>query len=272
MIKKIIFIFIFFIIPNFAWASINVEARRASIVKEGTFGDFQIQGNFQRGNTNLVNLGVSGLVGYQHNRYIIFGFGNISFTSEDLFARREESIQSVEMAHLRQDFAISSWLHWELFTQVESNQNMLIDVRYLIGTGPRFEAYKNENFFVVFGASYMPEYEALSNAVIAPYPSDLQTRKTWVHRWNNYFGFRVQLIEQLIFHTTTYIQPRFDRFSDIKIANDNVLILEANKHLDLILAIGSYYDHEPPVGCDITDCTGLSKLDINTQLGIKAKF
>ena len=116
-----------FLIPSVANAGVNVEARRAGVEKDRFFGDFQVQGNLQYGNTNLVNIGVSGLAGYRYNRYTIFGFGSFAFTSEDIFkGGKDETIQNSEMVHLRQDMRLTQWLYWELFTQAEADKNKFI--------------------------------------------------------------------------------------------------------------------------------------------------
>lgn len=260
-----------FIIPSLAYAGVNVEARRADIEKDRFFGDFQFQGNLQYGNTNLLNIGVSGLAGYKAGRHTIFGFGNVSFTSENLFKKSKENIQNSEMVHIRHNLRLLRWLYMEEFTQAEADQNKSVSLRYLVGAGPRFYPYKGDQFTFVMGTSYMLEHERLGSGVVAPYPSGMDSRNTWVHRWNNYASFRADITDQFVFQTTIYVQPRFDRFKDIKVFNDNVLIIEINDRLDFNISQGVSFDKEPPIVCD-GECNSVNRLDLSTQLSIQVEF
>lgn len=261
-----------FLIPSVSYAGVNVEARRAGVEKPGAFGDLQINGSLQYGNTNLINLGASGLAGFRHNRYTILGFGNVSFTSEDLFDKKEKrSIQNSEMFHLRNDILINRWFHWEIFTQAEADQNTAVKFRYLLGTGPRAFLYKDDSFTFLMGTSYMPEYENLGSNVVSPYPSGQINKKTWVHRWNNYASFRVAIKDQFTIQSSVYVQPRFDRFKDVKVFNDTVLTIAINEMLDFNVSFGVSYDQEPPKVCD-SECKRLNKIDLGTQIGVRTKF
>lgn len=260
-----------FLIPSNVFAGgVNVEDRRSRIEKNGAFGDVQMQGAIQQGNTNLVNLGASGLIGYRKGRHTIFGFGNFSFTSESLF--KKKNIQNSEMGHVRYNVRIKNWVLWEVFSQAQADQNIFVDLRYLLGTGPRFVPLRRGGNLIVLGTAYMPEYEILNRDVQRPFPSGLGYRKTWVHRWSSYVSYRADITDQFIFQTTAYVQPRFDRFSDVKAFNDNVLTMQINNLLDFNVSLGVGFDKEPPTICDGDECRKLKKLDFGTQMGIKVRF
>ena len=260
-----------YLIPCNVFASgVNVESRRQSIEKEGVFGDIQLQGDLQYGNTSLIDLGTSGLIGFRRKRHTAFGFGNFSFTSESL--KKSENIQKSAMGHLRYNVRIKRWVYWEVFTQAQNDQNIFVSLRYLIGIGPRFVPIKNDEHAVVLGTSYMSEYEILNRGVEIPYPSELAFRKTWVHRWSNYASYRVDITDQFVFQTTFYLQPRFDRFSDVKVFSDNVLTMSINNRLDFSTSLGVGFDNEPPTTCTDDGCGKISKVDLGTQVGLKVTF
>jgi len=264
-----------FLIPSNVLANgVNVESRRTSIERDGIFGDFQMQGALQHGNTNLVNLGASGLFGFRkttlRTQHTVFAFGNFSITSESISLKR--NIQNSEMGHIRYNVKIKKWVFWEVFSQVQADQNTFVDLRYLLGTGPRFVPLRIGGHLMVLGTAYMPEYEVLNRSIQRPYPSDLSFRKTWVHRWSSYLSYRADITDQFVFQTTTYIQPRFGRFRDIKAFNDNVLTMQINDLLDFSVSLGVGYDREPPSVCENDECRKLKRLDIGTQMGIKVKF
>lgn len=261
-----------YLIPSIAIAdAVNAESRRAGSEREGAFGDFQFQGRIQYGNTSLINLETSGLLGFRRRRHTLFGFGNFSFTSESFKDR--ENIQNSAMGHIRYNFELKKWIYWELFTQAQSDQNTFVSLRYLVGTGPRFVPFRNDEHLLVIGTAYMPEYEILDRNVIQPYPSNFSSRKTWVHRWSSYISYRTDITEQFIFQTTLYVQPRFDRFNDVKVYNDNVLTMEINDLLDFGVSFGVGFDNEPPSACiDDDACGKISPLDLVTQLGLKVKI
>ncbi len=262
---------LFFIVPSIAsGAGVNVESRRASREKNGIFGDVNIGGNLQYGNTNIMSLNASSLVGYKKNRHTVFGFGNFSYTSESLFQR--DDIQNSSMGHIRYNYQIKKWLYWELFTQAQTDQNLFVDFRYITGTGMRFVPYRTDEHLFVLGSSYMPEYEILDKEVILPFPSDLDSRKTWVHRWSNYISYRANITDQFVFQTTVYAQPRFDRFGDLKLFNENNFTMEINNLLDFGVSLNVGFDREPPTVCNEGVCKPLSRLDLGTQIGVRFKF
>lgn len=260
-----------FLIPANTFASgVNVELRRRSSEKDGMFGDLQMGGSLQHGNTNIITINASGLLGFRKRRHTVFAFGSYSYTSEALFSK--ENIESGAMAHVRYNFEIKKWIYWEVFGQVETDQNLFIDMRNLVGTGPRFVLFEDFEQKVILGSSYMPVYEILSKDVVNPYPSGFSDRKTWSHRWNNYFGYNVNITNQFSFQTTVYAQPRFDRFLDLKLFNENILTMEVNELLDLNLALAIVHDRETPSVCQSDICRRLKNNDISTQAGLRIKF
>ena len=51
----------------------------------------------------------------------------------------------------------------------------------------------------------------------------------------------------------TYVQPRFDRFSDLRILQDAALEVDVVKHLSLLVGVTVAYDSDPPDGVETTD-------------------
>jgi hypothetical protein len=238
-------------------AGVNIEARRASIEKEGVFGDIRGSTSIEYGNGNLATLGLGGIVGYRHKNHAFISVGQLNIATDF-----EDTITNNQMGHFRYAARMKERVWFETFQQIEANEFRRINVRYVSGAGFRLELANLPKFKTIFGTSYMPEYERLNKNVIMPFPSEAVGRMTWQHRWNNYFTMRFG--EGIILQTTTYIQPRFDRWRDIHVLHEDSLIFPIREKIKFTVNFSFALDTEPP--------ETVSAFDISTKMGLLAKF
>lgn len=59
---------------------------------------------------------------------------------------------------------IAHWLSWEAFAQAQSDHFQRVEIRQLLGTGPRFALYRDEHLGVFLGVATMFEHDVTATA------------------------------------------------------------------------------------------------------------
>lgn len=126
--------------------------------------------------------------------------------------------------HLRYNYKVNDWLRWEFFTQYQNNDITQIDARFLVGTGPRFKLIKIEKFRLYAGCLFMHEREKeLTSPVVK--------HQDW--RNSSYVSFTWLPNKNTELISTTYFQPRLDKFNDWRFLNQAVFRVKASPHFGM---------------------------------------
>lgn len=143
----------------------------------------------------------------------------------------------------------------EVFVQSQYNAFNNLRSRLLAGGGARVDVVHRNLFGLWGGTGYMGEYEVNTIEGCTPvdeddcstFTPDPHPSETFNHRWTSYVSMRLDVLdEQLLLSSTTYLQPRLDDFTDIRI--NTGFQLEAK--LGAVFSLGSdfevRYDARPP--------------------------
>ena len=275
-----------FACPRDAAASgLNVERLRMNPDEDGVHGGFTIGVDFQAGNSNRLELSTSAAVAFRRGRHLGFLIGASKYSTrtraaagEGLSALFDPSSRFVNKAnlHLRYNYELRPWFVPEVFTQVERDQFLLLEGRVLFGLGPRFVPFNDGRFALSLGTDWMLEYEALDpTLVVSPLPA-----QTLVHRWSSYLAL-VYTGERLRMSSTTYVQPRFDRFSDLRLLSDATIDVTLIEPVSLRLDLRVRWDSAPSIycaaavgiaGCDTGDQIHLRAVDVALENSINVRF
>ena len=137
----------------------------------------------------------------------------------------------------------------EVFIQSQYNAFTNLRARMLTGAGGRFVAVHRNEFGLWGGSGYMLEYELNTIASPDPHP-----RETFNHRWTSYVSMQIDVLEdQLKLGSTTYVQPRFDDFRDIRILTGFQLEGSIVPMFSLGMDLQVAYDSRPPRTVKNTD-------------------
>ncbi len=207
--------------------------------------------SLQRGNTELLNVSSSGIVGYRHLRHwprLIFG---------GQFLRDEErSLLDQQFAQLRYSYIISPRLRTFHFVQAQKNETLLLKSRWLVGTGVRHTFVRTDQLMVAAGTGAMGEWERLDRERVGP--DDLTSldairmANLGVLRWDFSGGGRLINI--------VYVQPDLGEFSDVRILNDLGLSVPITERVSSSMSLEWRHDTRPPStlrGNDLTLRMGL---------------
>jgi putative salt-induced outer membrane protein YdiY len=226
-----------------AEGQVNVEQLRSD--RRSAPARAQIEGSFtgRTGNVESIVVGGGAIGAARTGRHGFFG------STQADYARFGTTITvSKSFVHLRYDYDILGWLMAEAYVQQQQDKFQRLQLRELVGLGPRFVLADEEEVRLACGTSYMLEYEKISVQTGAPDPPE-----TVVHRLSNYVTTTWRADPRVRFVATLYLQPRFDFVEDVRSLLETSLVTDVNKRLAVKILATFRYDSKPPTGVKTTD-------------------
>ncbi len=238
------------VLANVAAAQVNIESVRSQL-DTSTFGA-RIRLSFAAyaGNTEGVIMGTSGIVGGRIGP-------NLGFATASADYARLGGTTSVKksFAHLRHNYEFTDFFWWEEFVQSETDRFRLIQIRALLGTGPRFALFKSHQWIVLYtGVSYMLEYTSIE-------PGAEILEPALVHRLNQYVALTLRPDERIVLSSITYYQPRFDEWTDAHVLNVSSVELKVTPLLNSRIDATTRYESVVPEGVKRADLEFKSSLE-----------
>jgi hypothetical protein len=226
-----------------ARAQVNTEPLRKRIRQKGT--SFILEGTFDGHTGNTQGVTADGLVGlgFATGRHLAFGFASADYSKLNGTLGVDKSF-----AHARYDCELLPWGWWELFAQAQSDHFQRIALRNIFGAGPRVALYEDKQIGLFLGVAYMFERDAYALAPGDPAPS-IQT----AHRVSAYLSARTTLADGIDAVTTTYLQPRIDDPSDLRVLSESGFVFKIARWLSTSIAFTAHYDSRVPIGVLRTD-------------------
>jgi len=244
------------LLPRPALASgLNIEKLRLGPREDGVSASVDLSFAYGQGNINLIDLGTDGSFAYRKQRHLVFLLGASNFSTRTKNEDGQGVAQLVDKdsifidkhyAHLRYNYRLEPWVTMEVFTQVQADEFLLVQVRTKHGVGPRFTPYENDQFGVRVGVQYMFDHEQLDEGrlLVAPRGSAL----SFAHRNSSYFTMSLE-VDRFAAQTTTYVQPRLDDPRDVQLLHETEFSIDITKYFALKLGMNLRWDSRPPVYC-----------------------
>lgn len=242
-----------------AGEGVNAERARQWPVPEGLSGSLELKLALRQGNVDLVDIGAKGVLSYRRRRHHVFVLAETRFAAQattrsdvdiaDLGGTETRFINR-HRGHIRYAYRVLDWLLTEGFTQIETDEFILLRTRFLLGIGPRFALFENDDFAAHLGTSYMAEHEALDPRFFVWQPTS-RARVNWWHRWNNYLSLRLRVQDGVWMRTATYVQPRFAAPSDLRLLHEANVEVAMGDRLSLKLTMAIRHDTKPPTFCRV---------------------
>lgn len=175
-----------------------------------------------------------------------FAFKNkllMSITSANFIKAGEDNFVNEGYQHLRYNntFKGWDWLTYELFGQVQYNQQTRIKLRALAGTGLRFELMNREKQRAHLGLTYMFEYDEETSGELHE-----------DSRLSTYLSFRLKLLDVLTVQSTTYYQPLLDDFNDFRLSSSTTADFKLSERFSYRTTYSISYDSRASAGAPTT--------------------
>ncbi len=234
-------------------AQVNIERMRASPDDKGFSTGVHFLFSTRSGNVDITQLGLNVRTDYITERTTSFlvGRGMYGWQGGDPFSNEG-------LLHLRHVFRGREWIHPEGYVQIDYDKARHLTHRSIGGAGFRFNVLRGETVELSVGSAYMLEYERYDLP-----PEALHSQKNTHHRWSNYVSLRAVLSDHVTLTWTSYVQPRFDAFDDLKTIGEGGLESEVNDLLALTMTLRLRYDSAPPDGVEKRDTFFLTGLRVD---------
>ena len=236
MKQSVFFLLLFFSIQSFGQI-VNIEKKRTALqdsiywLRDVSLGVALLQ------NTKQV-INIDGSIRIDHIRH---KHTFLSLTSYHLGRVDKEDFVNKGFQHLRYNYLLNKRWTWEAFTQVQYNERLLLQMRWLLGTGPRLALLLEEKYQLYFGVLYMYEYneEKTSSGELLFFRD---------HRMSSYLNLHWQIGKGVELSSTSYFQPLVQKPSDLRLSTETALNIQITKRLRYHTVFTYLYDSTPPEG------------------------
>ena len=242
------------LLPQLLAAQVNVERLRIDDPPLGVSGSLTGDLSVQTGNTDFVQVALSGRIYDVTERLttLMVGNGGLGFLSRNRFA-------SSGLFHYRRTYLFSDWLSPEWYAQANYDRSQKLTSRFIVGGGARTPVGEGRWGRLAAGTALMLEYERLQLPDTAVHP-----RSTLTVRSSTFLTFRVVPNDQLVITSTTYLQPQLSDPGDLRMLENFGLATPVSDRLSLTVSFDLRYDSRPP--------DGIASLDTRLRTGLTLAY
>lgn len=227
-LKAVALLFCCFINLYLTAQIVNIEDRRVNFDSAGWYGQFDLGGNYTKNTSEVFTLRGN----LRLDRVFASGQELLFMANYRIVQANGNNFLNAGFGHLRYGHPIKGKLSWEYFTQLQYDEKIQLSLRWLLGTGPRFQLAKGAAGTAYLGVLYMYEYDELRN--------EATTFRD--HRLSTYLSARWNITEGIQLNSTTYYQPRLLTFSQSRLSTSSLLNIELSKKISFNTRINATYD------------------------------
>lgn len=226
-------LFSIFYFTSGAQLIVNVENSRIQSDTTGWKGNIGTSFSFAKNVQQVLNINASLHVQCKTQKDLYLVLANYN-----LLKANDQDFSNNLFYHLRYNRKLGKTVRWEAFAQWQQNKITNIDLRTLIGTGPRFKLTQSKNFRLYVGTLMMYEYERDKNPDVSY--KDI--------RGDAYVSFTYKPNPVFDVTATTFYQPLIRAPKDFRILNQITFGIKATKHISLSTNWDYSYDAFPAAG------------------------
>lgn len=222
---------------------VNVQSVLATEANEGLSGNLSGSLDWRTGNIDYLFVSASPVARVRMGDHLLIGIVRLERKSS-----QGTTLVSRTFEHLRYRYTINDWLLGEVFAQHEYDAIRRLQLRSLVGAGPKIDLFEGKGYGLAFGVAYMLEYERLRDDMeIDAGARDFQ------HRISSYLVGHYEIDDRLQVVGTTYAQPEITEPSDVRFLLESSLVVSLTKQLSLSNTFNVSYDSRPPATIEKVD-------------------
>ncbi|TVP55458.1 MAG: DUF481 domain-containing protein [Gemmatimonadales bacterium] len=234
---------------------LNTERFQLSEV-EGFHLSASFSMNGDRGNSEVLNIASSGIVGVLAGRHWTrFIFGGKFLSNE------ERSILDNRFGQVRYSYIFSDRTQSFHFVQAQKNETLRLRSRWLVGSGIRRTVVDGERSSLAVGTGLMGEWERLSDDAVG----EGDPTESEALRMANQAIYSFELASGARIINILYFQPDVTDFSDLRVLNDLGLVVPITEHVRLTLSGEWRRDTRPPSELGKDDLTFSMSIGIDRR-------
>ena len=231
---------------------VNIQALFTDEAKLGPSAGAELSADWRTGANDLFTVRGSVLGQYRTERRALLGVLRGEYGKSN-----GERILARTLEHLRLREQHTQRLATEVFAQHEYDGFRRLQLRALLGAGPRVHLFTSERLRITSGLALMLEHERLASDD----EPDAGERTTDL-RFSTYVLGGLALGENVTLVETFYAQPRAGRPDDLRLLNETSLVVKANRYVSLGVSFTAIYDSRPPATIPRSDT------QLRTTLGL----
>ena len=230
------FAFLFFLLISITAECqiLNAESLRKVTDTSGFSGSMSASFAVKRNVNDFLTIGSDIHIQYKMKDHLVLFKNDVAFQKIE-----GENFDNSLISHIRYNYRFHPRMAWEIFLQGQYNKVNLIDFRGLVGTGPRIKLTTSEKYKFYLGLLAMYEHENVIDGVTP-------TQKDF--RASTYLSFSLYPSDHVTIISTTYYQPRIDKFHDYRISSMSSLVVDLFKNFALKTSYTFTYDAFPAIG------------------------
>ena len=241
MLKQLfITTFILFTIQSLQAQIINIEDKRVALgdsIKLKGFGDLGL--NMYRNDKKSLTAKANVQLEYVNRKHFVLLLSGTNLI-------RTEGVANVlndGFMHLRYNYDLPKRWVYEAFAQGQYNERTRVLFRGLMGTGIRLKLKHGKKQRYYLGLSYFVESNQFKDS----------TTRQLDNRLSGYISYNIAFGEKSRFVHTTYLQPRFKDFQNIRVSSEASLLFNISKHLTFRTTFNTAYDSDPRLPESVPD-------------------
>ena len=216
---------------------VNTEAMRSEDNSDGFKNQFNLDLGYEKANSEVLDLAVEYRLDYiKKDNFHSFMVINLENGYEKEDNSPKNIITNKGFIHFRTTKNVVTNYQMEVFTQYEFNEYLLLNDRYLLGTGLRIGLQKSELINTYLGIGLMVEEET--------YNLDIDNEKSLL-RSTNYIKNNIALSSNIDLSNTCYFQIASDDLNDYRILYDGGLDFHVNDFFVFTIELNYRYDNDP---------------------------
>ena len=216
---------------------VNTEAMRSENNSDGFKNQFNLELGYEKANSEVLDLAVEYRLDYiKKDNFHSFMVINLENGFEKENNSPKNIITNKGFIHLRTTKNVVANYQMEVFTQYEFNEFLLLNDRYLLGSGMRTAFHKSELADTYLGIGLMVEKET--------YNLDIENEKNLL-RSTNYIKNNITLSSNIDLSNTCYFQIASDDLNDYRILYDGGLDFHVNDYFAFTIELNYRYDNDP---------------------------
>jgi putative salt-induced outer membrane protein YdiY len=243
--KKHLFVLLALAFPSSGagQAILNVEALQR---REDERVHAEVSGRLRlaSGNTELFQIGGDLGLGFLGERHWVRGYAGM-----ERLEQKGKDILNNRYMHLRYNYRFADRVRTFHFVQLQANENLFLDRRFLLGSGLRARVLGGSESRLEVGTGLMLEAERLNEGKLSP-GEDPSTRTV---RMANLLVGSGPLGEENQWVTVVYYQPNVEAFEDYRLSGELGLKVQLVSSLQLDVSFNWRHDHRAPEGLEEND-------------------
>ncbi|MEO1518430.1 MAG: DUF481 domain-containing protein [Bacteroidota bacterium] len=231
MKKFVLFSLLILYLPLASNAQIvDIESKRGNLVDtSGLFGFTDLSFNLVSNTRQIISVKGAVRLEWIQNKYKI-----LSLSNYNLIRVNDERFVNNAFQHLRYTRKLGKHLAWESFGQLQENEQIRIQLRGLLGTGPRFQLFRKKKQQIYLGVMYMYEYNEISDTTFIQRD----------HRLSTYLSLVLQPSSNFSISSTSYVQPEIVEPGDIRLSSTNAFRFKITNQLSFQVTFSITYDSQ----------------------------